>query len=129
MVAGIEITIVFHGHSRSARRTKYAKALVQPQPAFERYIENLDKIPAHILSHPFVKNCAQEFAILTRLDRPCGYSRLLRVRGTDQDQPVLTRLESDPFNNGNELQVPAADFFEKAVDEQRVTTVLIMNGG
>ena len=40
------------------------------QPGFERYVENLDKISAHVVAYPFIEYSAEEFAELRRPDRP-----------------------------------------------------------
>jgi hypothetical protein len=58
VVVGIEIAFVLHGHGCAASLAGNAKALVHAQPAFQRHVESLNEMLAHVIAHPFVKDRA-----------------------------------------------------------------------
>src|ERR1700733_5867206 len=64
MIAGIQIAAMLHCQCRPARATKYTQARLHPRPHLQADIEELYKIPAHILPHPFVEDRTEKLSEL-----------------------------------------------------------------
>ena len=72
MIAGIHVAVVLEHQRLSAGFSKDAETRRHAQPEFERHIEELNKTFPDIVSHPLVKNCAEETSENIRLNRPIG---------------------------------------------------------
>ena len=81
---------------------------------------------AHILPHPFVKNGAEKLAILRGLHAPRGHWRFRELAIGRRGEIEILRMSSGirlPLDQRDELDEAAADFFEEAIDFQRMLRV------
>jgi hypothetical protein len=80
MIARINIAVVLHRQSRSARLAEDAQTRSHARPAAERHVKHLDKGCSDITAYPFVEDGGKEGAVILAPNTPIGDGRT-RVSG------------------------------------------------
>ena len=127
MITGIEIPIVLECERIATRFAKHTKAWLPPDPGFQRHIKELDEVLTDIIAHPFIKNGAQEPAILLRLDRPLGNNGLICKIRRNKRQVIQPWLGCHTLYNRDELHKPATDLLQKPVDLKWIVSVMTLD--
>src|SRR5690348_3734135 len=129
VIARVEIAIVLHGHGGAARFAEDAETGGNAKPCFESDVENLDVITSYVIAHPFVENCAEKVAEIDRIDGPFRDARLAGIARLDQHETRIVGFTGYAFDNGDELHVTAADFFQEAVNLKRLPRIMAVHYG
>src|SRR6185312_4046074 len=129
VVAGVEVSVVLDGEGHAAVFAEDAEALRHSEPALESYIEDLDEGLADVAADPLVKDGAQKFAVLQRLDGPFGDFGGIFEAGADEMESVRAGGGGDAFDDGDELHVSAAGFTQELVDIERVIGIFAVDDG
>ena len=83
VVAGVQVAVVLDDQRLAAGLGEDAQARILAQPRAERHVKKLHKDLADVVAHPFVKDRAEELAVLPRAYRPFGDRRSALVFGID----------------------------------------------
>src|SRR4051812_41157561 len=114
MVARVEIAVVLEGQGGAALFREHTETRAKAQPVSERDIKELNEDSADIALHPFIKNSAQELAVLRGLDAPLRHGRFggATARRRWHREVQVDRPGSGvcfPFHERNELDESGAD--------------------
>jgi len=127
MVAGIKISVVFHGHGSAAGFPKYAQTLWNAQPTLERDVKYLHEATADIAPHPVIEYRTKEFSKLQRFHRPFRDSRVSSVTRSNQNKAGGVARLGLSFHQWYELHMPTSCFFEKLIDFVWPARIPVMN--
>ena len=111
VIAAVDIPIILHHAGVTAVLRHRADARLDAHPIGERGIEELDEVLPYPVSHPDIKEAAEEVAPLLRRDGEGGQPTL-SVRLSDSRQPTIRMV---PFHNGGKLYVVAANGLKERV--------------
>src|ERR1700677_4891876 len=133
MVARVEVAVILQRRSVPAGWGVDAQQ-VAPEKSLERYIEQLNKHFAHIMTNPLLEDVDEELTVLPATDSPVGYHVAgLRVKNalaanllTPSQVCDINRVSVGSLDDGDELNPLCTHLIAKETIDR--TTVFFISG-
>ena len=125
VVAHIHIAVPLYRPRMTTRGSQRANARLLSHPVGQRGIEQLYKIRANVLAHPFVKYRTQKASPLLGAHTKVEHTTLAGLSGRRQAAPVGMMLPA--LHHGRKLQVVTPYLLKKVVKVQRIIAIKVIH--